>query len=256
MEGMAHTEDPSQVRTAQSLVSGARRVVALTGAGVSTESGIPDFRGPDGVWTRDPDAQRLSNIHDYLADEELRRRSWQARLNHRGWQARPNAAHQALVTLARSGRLRAIVTQNVDGLHQRAGSDPDTVIELHGTLFETACLSCADRRDMREALDRVTSGEADPPCLVCGGILKSATISFGQALDAAVLSRARAEVEACDLLLAVGSSLSVHPAAGLVGLAARNGARVVVCNATETPYDEVADVVLRGSLGEVLPALM
>ncbi|MPY99241.1 MAG: NAD-dependent deacetylase [Actinophytocola sp.] len=253
---MPHTDDLDQVRTAQSLVSGAQRVVALTGAGVSTDSGIPDFRGPNGVWTRDPDAQRLSNIHEYVADQELRQRSWQARLNHPGWQARPNAAHEALVTLARSGQLRAIVTQNVDGLHQRAGSDPATVIELHGTLYETACLTCDEHRDMREALDRVAAGEADPPCLVCGGILKSATISFGQALDAAVLSRARDEVEACDLLLAAGSSLSVHPAAGLVGLAARSGARVVVCNATETPYDDVADVVLRGSLGEVLPALV
>ncbi|MFB9729923.1 SIR2 family NAD-dependent protein deacylase [Haloechinothrix salitolerans] len=256
MDDMAHTDDPATVRTARSLVSDARRVVALTGAGVSTESGIPDFRGPDGVWTRDPDAQRLSNIHDYMADAELRRRSWQARLSHPGWQARPNAAHEALVTLERSGALRAIVTQNVDGLHQRAGNDPSAVIELHGTLFETACLTCDERREMREALDRVAAGEADPPCLVCGGILKSATISFGQALDAAVLSRARTEVEACDLLLAAGSSLSVHPAAGLVGLAARAGARVVICNATETPYDDVADVVLRGSLGEVLPAVV
>ncbi len=256
MDDMPHTDDPGQVRTAKSLVSDARRVVALTGAGVSTDSGIPDFRGPNGVWTRDPDAQRLSNIHEYVSDTELRQRSWQARLHHPGWHAEPNDAHRALVTLARSGQLRAIVTQNVDGLHQRAGSDPATVIELHGTLYETACLTCNERRDMREALDRVTAGEADPPCLVCGGILKSATISFSQALDVAVLSRARAEVEACDLLLAAGSSLSVHPAAGLVGLAARSGARVVVCNATETPYDDVADVVLRGSLGEVLPALV
>lgn len=256
MFGMDFVANSDRVRSAQSLVSGSQRAVALTGAGVSTESGIPDFRGPEGVWTRDPDAQRLSNIHDYMADPELRRRSWQARLRHPGWQARPNAAHQALVTLARSGPLRAIVTQNVDGLHQRAGSAPDSVIELHGTLYETACLTCDERRDMREALDRVAAGETDPPCLICGGILKSATISFGQALDPGVLSRARTEVEACDLLLAAGSSLSVHPAAGLVGLAARNGARVVVCNATETPYDDVADVVLRGSLGEVLPALV
>ena len=256
MDAMDGADDPALVRRAQSLVSGATRAVALTGAGVSTDSGIPDFRGPNGLWTRDPEAQRLSNIHDYTADKELRERSWQARLNHPGWQASPNDAHRALATLARSGPLRAIVTQNVDGLHQRAGNDPDTVIELHGTLYESACLSCDDRRDMREALDRVADGETDPPCLVCGGILKSATISFGQALDAAVLSRARAEVEACDLLLAAGSSLSVHPAAGLVGLAAAGGARVVICNASETPYDDVADVVLRGSLGEVLPALV
>ena len=156
--------------------------------------------------------------------------------------------------LERAGRLVSILTQNIDGLHQRAGSV--SVLELHGTMHETVCLTCGDRRPMRAALDRVAAGAPDPECLVCGGILKSATISFGQPLDVDVLSAARDAALACDLMLAVGSSLSVQPAAGLVGLAARAGAAVVICNASETPYDGLAAIVLRGPLGEVLPALV
>ncbi|HYQ65898.1 Sir2 family NAD-dependent protein deacetylase [Actinophytocola sp.] len=232
----------------------AKRIVVLSGAGVSTESGIPDFRGPNGLWTRDPSAERMSSFADYRDDPEVRRRSWRSRLAHPAWTAAPNAAHQALVSLERSGRLVALVTQNIDGLHQRAGSA--SVLELHGTMHETVCLTCADRRPMRAALDRVAAGEEDPPCEVCGGILKSATISFGQPLDTDVLMAARDAVLSCDLMLAVGSSLSVQPAAGLVGLAAQAGATVLICNASETPYDGLATVVLRGSLGEVLPALV
>jgi NAD-dependent protein deacetylase/lipoamidase len=232
----------------------AKRIVVLSGAGVSTESGIPDFRGPNGLWTRDPSAERMSTFADYRDDPEVRRRSWRSRLAHPAWTAAPNAAHHALVSLERSGRLVALATQNIDGLHQRAGST--SVLELHGTMHETVCLTCADRRPMREALDRVAAGEEDPPCEVCGGILKSATISFGQPLDTDVLTAARDAVLSCDLMLAVGSSLSVQPAAGLVGLAAQAGATVLICNASQTPYDGLATVVLRGPLGEVLPALV
>jgi NAD-dependent deacetylase len=245
-----------QVERARSLVATAGRVVAMTGAGISTESGIPDFRGPNGVWTKNPEAEKLFTIHNYVADPDVRRRSWRTRASHGAWDARPNAAHRALVTLERTGRLTAVVTQNIDGLHQRAGSDPDLVIELHGTMFDTVCLTCADRRTMREALDRVAAGEPDPPCLLCGGILKSATISFGQSLDVAVLARARDAALGCDLMLVAGSSLTVQPAAGLVGLAAHAGATVVVCNGSETPYDDLAEVVLREPLGQVLPALV
>jgi NAD-dependent deacetylase len=184
----------------------------------------------------------------------VRLRSWQARLEHPAWTAEPNKAHRALVSLENSGRLVALVTQNIDGLHQRAGSR--SVLELHGTMHETVCLTCNDRRPMREALDRVAAGTPDPSCPVCGGILKSATISFGQPLDTEVLMAARDAVLSCDLMLAVGSSLSVQPAAGLVGLAAQAGATVVICNASETPYDDVAAIVLRGPLGEVLPTLL
>ncbi|RZQ59272.1 SIR2 family NAD-dependent protein deacylase [Amycolatopsis suaedae] len=228
----------------------------MTGAGISTDSGIPDFRGPNGVWTRDPKAERMSSLQSYVDSGQLRERVWQTRLTHPSWQARPNAGHHALVRLERAGRLRTTVTQNIDGLHQKAGADPDRVVELHGTLAESVCLSCGDRRDMREALDRVDGGEADPDCLVCGGILKSATISFGQALDPEVLARARAAAESCDLMLVAGSSLTVQPAAGLVGRAAAHGAAVIICNASPTPYDDVAEVVLRDPLSDVLPALI
>ena len=246
--------DPDDLADGVAAMAEAKRIVVLSGAGVSTESGIPDFRGPNGLWTRDPSAERMSSFADYRDDPEVRRRSWRSRLAHPAWTAAPNAAHQALVSLERSGRLVALVTQNIDGLHQRAGSA--SVLELHGTMHETVCLTCADRRPMRAALDRVAAGEEDPPCEVCGGILKSATISFGQPLDTDVLMAARDAVLSCDLMLAVGSSLSVQPAAGLVGLAAQAGATVLICNASETPYDGLATVVLRGSLGEVLPALV
>ncbi|HEV2784236.1 MAG TPA: Sir2 family NAD-dependent protein deacetylase [Actinophytocola sp.] len=246
----------SELERARALVAGADRIVAMTGAGISTESGIPDFRGPNGVWTTNPGAERLASIQAYVADPEVRRRSWQARAAHTAWTAEPNAGHRALVSLERDGRLLAIATQNIDGLHQRAGSDPDLVIELHGTMFDTVCLGCGDRRDMRAALDRVAAGEPDPPCLNCGGILKSATISFGQPLDVEVLRRAREAAVSCDLMLVAGSSLTVQPAAGLVGLAARAGATVVVCNGSETPYDHLAAAILREPLGQVLPALV
>lgn len=235
---------------------GASRVAVLTGAGISTESGIPDFRGPQGVWTKNPAAEKLSDIHAYTASREVRELAWQSRLSHPGWRAEPNDGHRALVDLERSGRLSVILTQNIDGLHQKAGSDPAKVLELHGTVADTVCLSCGDRRDMHEALDRVRAGETDPECLVCGGILKSATISFGQPLDASVLERARLAAITCDLLLTVGTSLSVHPAAGLVDIAVGAGAPVIICNAEETPYDSMASVVLREPVGEVLPALV
>ncbi|SDH77552.1 NAD-dependent deacetylase [Actinokineospora alba] len=239
---------------ARELIAKAGRIVVLSGAGISTDSGIPDFRGPDGLWTKNPDAQRMSNLREYQRDPALRAQTWLARRVHPAWTAEPNAAHLALVRLERGGRLAAIVTQNIDRLHQRAGSS--RVIELHGTIFDTVCLSCAEVRPMREALERVAAGEVDPPCLRCGGILKSATVSFGQALDRAVLDEARAVVESADLLMAVGSSLTVQPAAGLVGLAARAGAVVVLCNASPTPYDGMASAVVRGSLSVVLPELV
>ncbi len=228
----------------------------LTGAGISTDSGIPDFRGPNGVWTKDPKAERLSDLREYMRSKELREQSWQARATHAAWVAQPNAGHRALADFERTGRLTGIITQNIDGLHQKAGSSPAKVIELHGTIFGTMCLDCGDTGDMDVALARVASGETDPPCLNCGGILKSATISFGQALDPAVLAHARQIAMDANLLFAIGSSLSVHPAAGLVGLAARAGATVIVCNASETPYDQFAEVLLRDPISDVLPTVL
>lgn len=237
-------------------IAGARAVVALTGAGISTESAIPDFRGPDGVWTRDPRAERLSNIGYYLADAQVRRESWQRRVEHPAWGARPNAGHRALVDLERAGRLGLLVTQNIDGLHLAAGTDPDLLVEIHGTIRDTACLGCGDRRPMHETLDRVRGGEADPPCLACGGILKSATISFGQNLDPRLIERTEDAAAACDLFLAIGTSLTVYPVARLPEIALDASARLVIVNAEPTPLDARAHAVLRGRAGEVLPALV
>lgn len=233
-----------------------RSTVALTGAGVSTESGIPDFRGPNGIWTRDPASERLSNIGYYIANPEIRRESWRRRLDHPAWGARPNAAHRALVDLEAAGRLQLLVTQNIDGLHLAAGSSPERLVEIHGTIRETACLGCGDRRPMREILARVQAGEEDPPCERCGGILKSATVSFGQNLDPALLSRTEEAAATAELFLAIGTSLTVYPVARLPEIALDAGARLVILNAEPTPLDDVAHAVLRGRAGEILTDLV
>ncbi|HET7646448.1 MAG TPA: Sir2 family NAD-dependent protein deacetylase [Candidatus Limnocylindria bacterium] len=234
----------------------ARSVVALTGAGISTESGIPDFRGPNGLWTRDPATERLSNIGYYVADANIRRESWRRRAEHPAWTAEPNAGHRALARLEAAGRLDTLITQNVDGLHLAAGTSPERLIEIHGTIRESACLRCGDRRPMLEVIERVRAGEPDPPCEVCGGILKSATVSFGQNLDAALLSRAEEAAAACDLFLAIGTSLTVYPVARLPELALDFGARLVIVNAEPTPLDDRADAVLRGQCGDLLDRLV
>jgi NAD-dependent deacetylase len=243
-------------RAAAGWLAAAQQVTVLTGAGISTESGIPDFRGPQGVWTKDPAAQALFTIDNYVADPDVRRRAWRGRLEHPVWQAAPNAGHRALVNLERYRRLRALVTQNIDGLHQAAGSSPERVIEIHGTVHWVKCLACPHRARMGEVLTRVEAGEADPPCPECGGIQKSATISFGEQLDGQVLTAAVHASRDCEVFLTVGTSLSVHPAAGLCDLAVDAGARLVVINAEPTPYDAVADAVIRTPIGEVLPRLV
>jgi NAD-dependent deacetylase len=254
---------PSDVQAARELIAHGRRIVVLTGAGISTGSGIPDFRGPSGVWTKNPEAERLSTLHVYLSDPEVRRQAWRSRLESPAWQAKPNEGHYALVTLQRRGVLDTLVTQNIDGLHQAAGTDPDRVVEIHGTIHEVACMSCDSRKPMSEVLERVRAGEEDPVCLElvgpdkqCGGILKSAIISFGQNLVVEDLERAERAASACDLLLAVGSSLSVYPAAGLVPTAHLSGARVVIVNGEPTQYDSIADAVVQGTITEVLPAIV
>ena len=234
----------------------AQRVVVLTGAGISTDSGIPDFRGPQGVWTKNPGAERTATLQHYMSDPEVRRRAWQTRLDHPAWAAQPNAGHRALVELERRGTLDTLVTQNIDGLHQAAGSDPARVVEVHGTMREVVCMSCDDRAPMERALERVRAGEDDPACRSCGGILKSATISFGQNLVPGDLQRAADAARRCDLLLAVGSTLSVYPVADMVPVARMAGALVVIVNGGETAMDDLADAVVRGSIGETLPALV
>ena len=258
----AHPDSVDAVTQVSRWIDAARRVVVLTGAGISTDSGIPDFRGPQGVWTKNPGAERRANIHNYLSDPDVRRRSWQDRLSSPAWKAEPNAGHRALVTLERRGKLDTLVTQNIDGLHQRAGSDPARVVEIHGTIHWAVCWSCGHRRPMQEVLDRVRAGDPDPACLApsgpgtCGGILKSATISFGQSLVPEDLARAERAATSCDLLLAVGSTLTVFPAAGLAPAACEAGARLVILNAEPTPYDDVADAVLRAPISDVLPAVV
>jgi len=234
----------------------AERIVVLTGAGISTDSGIQDFRGPQGLWTKDPAAEKAAHLSHYLADPAVRERAWRARAASPAFSAEPNDGHRALVELERSGRLHTLITQNIDGLHQAAGSDPTLVVEVHGTIREVACLDCGDRAPMQVALDRVAAGEVDPPCLLCGGILKSATISFGQNLVVDDLERSMAAARATDLLLAIGTTLTVFPAADVVPLAVAQGAPVVIVNGSPTAMDDLADVVINGSISEVLTALV
>lgn len=245
----------SPVERVRQWIDAADRVVALTGAGISTESGIPDFRGPQGVWTRNPAAEKQSTIQHYLADPEIRKASWRSRLENPAWTAQPNAGHQALVALERRGKLHALITQNIDELHQRAGNSPDKVIEVHGTIRRTMCWRCGERRPMEETLARLRAGEEDPQCLTCGGILKSDTISFGQQLVPEVIDRALRVAGEADLMLAIGSTLQVYPVAGAVPLAKESGAKVVIVNAEPTAMDDLADARLTGPIGEMLPAV-
>lgn len=231
-------------------------MTVLTGAGISTDSGIPDFRGPQGVWTKDPKAERMFTLQAYVTDPGLRVIAWRNRAAHPAWHAQPNDGHRALIDLERTGRLEAIVTQNIDGLHQRAGSAPDRVIEIHGTLSAAECLGCGRRVPMAEALARVAAGDPDPACEVCGGIQKSATISFGQSLRPEVLAAAVSAASSCDLFLAIGTSLLVQPAAALCDVAIRARGRLVILNAEPTPYDTRADAVLRAPISELLPELV
>jgi len=236
-------------------VRGVRSVAVLTGAGISTDSGIPDFRGPQGVWTRNPGAQQLFTYQAYVSDPAVRRRSWQARRDHPAWRAEPNAAHTALAALARSGVDTSVITQNIDGLHQKAGTPAGRVIELHGTMFSVVCVSCGDRSAMAGALARIEAGEEDPPCRECGGILKSATVMFGQPLDPGVFARAERAAARCDLFLAVGSTLTVEPAASLCLVAVQAGAALVIVNRDPTPYDGLAADVIREPIGTAVPRL-
>jgi NAD-dependent deacetylase len=258
-----HTVSEADLVRARTLIEQARRVVVLTGAGISTESGIQDFRGPNGLWTKNPEAEKTMTLQTYLVDPEHRQRAWQNRLTSTLWDAEPNAGHRALVELERSGRLDTLVTQNIDGLHQKAGTDPALVVEIHGTTRDVMCLSCGDRQPSEPVHERVRNGESDPSCLaevaggdVCGGILKPATISFGQSLVPEDLFRAESAAAACDLLLAVGSTLGVFPAAGLVPVAVQHGAVVVILNGGPTEMDSLADVVIHGRIGECLPKMV
>jgi NAD-dependent deacetylase len=237
-------------------IRSADAIVILTGAGISTESGIPDFRGPNGVWTKNPAAEKTATLEHYVNDPEVRKQAWQNRLRSEIWQAQPNAGHRAIADLEQKANVHTLVTQNIDGLHLAAGSSPEKVIEIHGTVHAAKCLQCGWRGPMEETLARVEAGEEDPACLECGGMLKSATISFGENLVQRDLERAQRAAQSTDLFIALGTSLGVYPAAGLPEVALSQGARLVIGNAQETPFDGLASATSRAPLGELLPALV
>jgi NAD-dependent deacetylase len=252
----AATEVEQAIARVRGWIDEAERIVGLTGAGISTESGIPDFRGPQGVWTRNPGAEKMATLQYYMSDPEVRKRAWRNRAESPTWKAEPNEGHRAFVELERRGKLHTLITQNVDGLHIRAGTSPERVVEVHGNVREVVCMECGERAPMERALARVRAGEEDPPCRTCGGILKSATISFGQSLVAEDLARAEVAAREADLMLAVGSTLGVYPIAAVVPIAKRSGARVVIVNGDPTEMDELADALIRGRIGEILPRLV
>ncbi|WP_026212689.1 SIR2 family NAD-dependent protein deacylase [Longispora albida] len=231
-------------------------IAVMTGAGISTASGIPDYRGPQGIWRQDPAAEQLVTVGPYLADPDVRRRAWQMRLRIGAHAALPNAGHLALAELERGGLPIRVLTQNVDGLHQRSGLPAHKVLELHGTAARVRCAGCGSESEMAEALDRVTAGEDDPACLACGGVLRPCTVMFGETLDSTVLGQAETIAQACDLFVAIGSSLQVYPAAALPLVAVQSGARLIVVNGEPTPYDELAAEVIREPIPEAVPALV
>jgi len=251
---MATSPAPIEISRAAERIASARQLVVLSGAGISTESGIPDFRSPGGIWSRyDPNEFTFQR---FCASAETRRRYWEmgAGLYPLLRAAEPNPAHRALAAFERRGGLRRIITQNIDGLHQRAGTSPQKIIEIHGTALAVACLSCERRRDRDEVQARFAAGDLDPRC-ECGGLLKPATISFGQAMPERETAQAFADAAAADVFLVVGSSLVVFPAASLPGVALEHGASLLIVNREETPYDANAVVVLRGSAGALLASI-
>lgn len=236
------------------IASACRKIVAFTGAGISTESGIPDYRGPNGVWTR----QAPPTLGDFRTNPETRRAYWRQRQTTYGELAatRPNAGHLALAALARADRLLAVITQNIDGLHQRAGLTSDQVVELHGSAHTIRCLECGSSWPAADIHTRLGHGENDPPCAVCSGPLRAATVLFGEPLPASAWSNAVMYARECDLMLVIGTSLAVNPAARLPLVAKQSGARLAIVNQTPTPLDAQADVHVIGSAGSTLTSLV
>lgn len=247
----------AQIDVATQLVRDASSIAVLTGAGISTDSGIPDFRGPNGVWTKNPEAEKKSNIQTWINDVEYRKSRWQRLASGEIWaKVDPNEGHRCLLALEERGALHTLVTQNVDGLHEAAGTNPELIVEIHGTTRRVKCLDCGDGAPMERAIERVRAGEDDPACKSCGGILKSATVSFGQSLPEQGLARAERASKECDVLLAVGTSLGVFPIANMVPIAKHHGADIVIVNGEPTGFDELASAVVRGSISEVLPTIV
>lgn len=251
----------ADLESARDELWGAARVLVLTGAGVSTASGIPDYRGPSGVWTLNPAAERASHADVYASDPEVREASWQRLLFRSEHPPQPNAAHRSLAHFERSGRLSLLVTQNIDGLHLAAGTSPELLIEIHGHVRAVRCLACDARQPTGVVLARVAAGEHDPHCeaviegRVCDGVLATTIVRFGEQPDRLEWHRAKRAAGECDLILCVGTTLAVYPAAGLVPMALESGARLVIVNDAPTEYDASA-LCLRGDITEVLPALL
>jgi len=242
------------IAQARAWIAESSSIVGFTGAGISTESGIPDFRSPGGVWARN----RIIEFDEFVRSREARIEAWRQRVEM--WpamrDAQANAGHHAFLELERQRKLAAMITQNIDELHQRAGQSPDLMIELHGTNMWAGCLECRRRIPMEDAIRRVQEGDLAPECAECGGPLKAATVSFGQAMPQRELARAAVAAQVCQVFLAVGSSLVVYPAAMFPAMAKQAGARLVIVNRTPTPLDEAADAVFRGEIGSVLPELV
>lgn len=235
---------------------GVSRVAVLTGAGVSTDSGIPDYRGPSGVWTRDPSLADAFTYKNFMAKAKTRARFWAAYAGHAAWRAEPNAAHRAIAALENTGVAVRVLTQNVDGLHQKAGSSPRKVLEMHGTMHEVVCTGCRKRTPSAETMARVENGDTDPRCVDCGRILKLGVVMFGEYLDRDTVSQAERIAANSGVFLAVGTSLQVHPVAGLCAAAVEAGNMLVIVNRDPTPYDGIATEVIREPIGEVLPKIV
>jgi len=235
----------------QSLLDESKRAVIFTGAGISTESGIPDFRSPGGIWTRNQPIQ----FQDFMASETMRRETWRRKLNIDPSirAAEPNRGHRAVEKLVRIGKVSSVITQNIDGLHQRSGVADDRIIELHGNSTYATCLDCGQRHELDEIMPQFEADETLPVCRVCDGpYVKPATISFGQSMPEAPMRDATQQTEACDLFISIGSSLVVYPAAGFPVMAKRNGARLVIVNREPTELDAIADLVLNREIGPTL----
>jgi NAD-dependent deacetylase len=232
------------------LIGSAKRIVAFTGAGISTESGIPDFRSPGGIWTR----YKPIYFDDFMASDEMRRESWRRKFatDETMLKAEPNAGHRALAKLVEQGRMSAIVTQNVDGLHQRSGVPDSKVIELHGNATYASCLDCGHRHELEPIRKAFLGSGKLPLCAKCDGIVKTATISFGQAMPEIPMARAQDETMSCDLFIVLGSSLVVYPAAGFPQIAKRKGAKLVILNRDPTDQDDNADVVIHAEIGPTM----
>ncbi|MDA0978172.1 MAG: Sir2 family NAD-dependent protein deacetylase [Proteobacteria bacterium] len=241
---------PGHIQQLREMIRQSRRIVVFTGAGISTESGIPDFRGPQGVWN----TQTPIDFNEFVASEDVRRESWRRKfsgeLKLEG--AEPNAGHQAITSLVRAGKVTHVITQNVDGLHQKSGTPDDQVIELHGNASYASCLSCGRRYELETIRQAFESDGRIPYCDDCSGIVKTATISFGQAMPVTEMQRAEETTLQCDLFMAIGSSLVVYPAAGFPLLARQNGARLIIINEQETDLDPFCDLVLHEKIGPTL----